>query len=466
MKVKVAETGAWKSDQGWARLSRVSGGQLRPLLLLLQMVLSASIGWLFSRALARQYGLCQDLDGFLVAHNFAYLGWNLFGFAVISGVLTLLVAQALASHTTELQTAYATLTTLIMGIGVGCVVISWLWSEQLTLLFAPGLAPEIQEQVANWIRILSPLAGTVAISSLWSAILAGHTIPFSAELNAVLGRILILVLLLAGPDLINLQGVCVVLVLGSLLSLIGQWQFFRIATGLSYRPTLDLRNALVRRLLKHSAYFLVAAIAIQTCDSQLRRLTTLADPGTSTAVGLCFSVYTPLSVILGRLFAFAYGPTYMALKSQSKLLEARGLLIRGSLYALLTCGGIALIAIVARESLVAVLFGGGQIDQGAVVRTAALLAPLLLALPSVTLQSVLFAAGLGSRHANFMPVIWTVVSCVQVVAMTYAFSRFGTLGIMWTYTLASYCQLAAILLAIGYLAHLENRETQATAAPP
>ncbi len=466
MNAKPAGIGEWSSNRGWASLRRIGGRQTRPLMLLLQMLLSSGLGWLFSRALARQYGLCQDLDGFLVAHNFAYLGWNLFGFAIISGVLTLLVAEALAVKTTDLPTAYATLMTLTLSISGGCLAISCVWSEQLAMLFAPGLAPEIQAHMASWIRILSPLVATVAISGLWSAILAGHTIPFSSELNSVVGRILVLILLLGGPELLNLHGVCSLLVLGSLVSLVGQYYVFRRATGLTFRPTLDLGNIVVRRFLKHSVYFMLAAIAMQTCDSQLRRLTTLADPGTSTAVGLCFSVYTPLSVVLGRLFAFAYGPTYVALKAQSKLREAQGLLIRGSMYALLSCGGLAWMAIGARESLVALLFGGGQIDRSAVERTANLLAPLLLAVPSVAIQSVLFAAGLGARKAHFMPVIWTVVSSLQVIAMSLIFPRFGTLGIMWCYALASYGQLAAILSAIAYIAFLENRQSCGTTGIP
>lgn len=444
---------------GGTHLYRLTARQLRPLWLVAQMVLSAGIGWLFSRALARQYGLCQELDGFLIAHNLPYLGWNLLGFAVISGLLTLLFAEALSDGRADLENTFATLMTLCIGIGVACVAIGWLWSEQLTELFAPGLTGDVKLAVAGWIRILSPLGGTVAVSALWSAILGGYRIPFASDLNGVLGRLLVLAVLLVRPNLISLNAICWMLVVASVLSLVVQWRFLRVTIGLKYRPMLDLRNDLVRRMLRHSAYFLLASIAIQTCDSQMRRLTTLAEPGTATAVGLCFSLYIPLSVILGRMFAFAYGPTYMELRSRGKLREARGLLMQGGLLALVSCGGLALVVIATREPLMGLLFGGGQIDQDAVTRMSNLLAPLLFALPSVSLQAVLFAAGLGAGRANFLPIIWSLVSGLQFICMGYAFVWWGPLGIMWSYALASYLQLAAMALAIGYVSYLEKRES-------
>lgn len=400
---------------------------------LVQIVLNALMGYAFAKVLALRFGTTASKDGFDIAYSVPFIVLNISGFLFIHAIVTTEFTRLLAVNPRAVSSVFsATLNCMLLFSLILASCCAW-GANPLTAVLGPGLSPEIRSDTARLIRWLLPLVPILGISTYFSAVLTAYSVPISTELCQLIARGGAIAYLLSLGWGFNLTDVAFGLLIASVVGLATEWAILRRVTGLRLRMQLLSKEPEFIAIMRQGLMFLLVAIVAQISWAYMRRLATLDGIGTTAALTYAMALISPLSLVLGKPLALTIGPHFATQVALGSKQSAR----RSLVSAMLLCGALSSI-LAATVSIfatpfVTLLFGGGQFDSQAIVKTASLSRIVVWGVPAVILNMVLLMPLLASSRSHAPALLLGLSYCVHVVVTAILFPLCGANGLAYAY---------------------------------
>jgi putative peptidoglycan lipid II flippase len=389
--------------------------------------------------MARLFGAGELYDSFLLGTRIPNLARNLFAEGALSAAFVPIFTQSLETRGVQdaKRLSDLTATALILVVGAVCAA-GMIFTPELVRLLAPGFE-EVPGKFALSVlltRIMFPFLLLVALAAQAMGLLnaAGHYgVPATASIFFNVGSVAAGVALMrtvsADPIVCMAFGVLA----GGALQL--AWQLPSVwRAGFPYRPRIDLRDPGLRRIaaLMGPAFLGSAALQINTIVS-----TNFASGLTDAAGNLLNGpvswlnyafrfLQLPLGVF-GVAIASATLPRIARSAAVAELDEFRATLAQSIGVALLltvpSSIGLALIG----ESMIALVYEGGQFGPGDTAATAAALMAYSVGLAGYTLTKILAPAFYALGDAR-TPMLVSVASVILNIAVSWALVTWTALG--------------------------------------
>ena len=363
---------------------------------------SRVLGWVRLVVLGTTFGIQGALDPFFAAFRIPDLIFQLVAAGALASALIPTIATLLARG--EADRAWRVVSTV-----TNLMLLALALLGGILFVFAPSVVPVITPgfdaaQLSTTVELtrlmlLSPIflaLGSVATSVLNARgrFVASVLAPIVYNL-AIIGGTLFL-----APSM-GLVGVAVGVVAGSVLHLSIQLYSLLGPTGFRYHPRIDLTDPEARTTI---LLLVPRAIGLGGAQLQLLAATTIASSlaaGSISAFTIAFTVFQipigTLGVPLGIVALPALSERH-ASGATGDFVSLLGRSLRMMLFAMLP---IAVVAAVAAQPIVTILFGYGKVDATGIDLTARALTAFLIALPSETAIVLLARAFYaGARHPD------------------------------------------------------------------
>lgn len=414
-----------------------------------QIVANSLAGYLFARTLAYYLGAGAEKSAFDIAWSLPFLVLNLAGFSFMYGVAASAFASLGPGREAERQRLFSAVLGIMLLAGALLLAAGWLLAGPICRLLAPGLDPALQDTIAAMARVVLPLSLVLGVGVFTGGVAAACRLPLTAELCLLLLRLGFVVWAWAAGGF-SLMAAAWALLLTGIGATAAQVLLFRVWSGLSFRPRLDLAAPGLSPLLRRAGGLLAAAALAQGAFAYMRRLGTLDGPGTVAALTYAGAVLNALDVLLGKTLSFMTGPSYVDRRQAGAGREARAILRRGLVGAVLLAAPCAILATVFMPRLIGLLFGTGAFGHQDALRVAELARPLIWTLPfSVTLWVVLVP--LLARSAAWLgPAVYGSGYVLRLGIYYFCFPLWGAAALAWGWTISSaFSAGLGLLLVLG-----------------
>src|SRR3954447_22503988 len=389
--------------------------------------------------MARLFGAGEVYDAFLLGMRIPNLARNLFAEGALSAAFVPIFTQYLKTRGTRdaQRLSDLTATALIVAIGAFCAL-GMIFTPELVRLMAPGFegVPGKFELGVLLTRIMFPFLLLIALAAQAMGLLNAadrYGIPATASIFFNVGSVLAGVLLIRTISASPIVCMSIGVLAGGAFQLF--WQFPEIRrAGFDYRPRVDLRDPGLRRIaaLMGPAFLGSAPLQVNTIVST-NFASRLTDPAGNVLNGpvswLSYAfrfLQLPLGVF-GVAIAAATLPRIAHSAAVSKLDEFRATVAQSIGTALLftipSSVGLAIVG----ESMIALIYQGGQFRPVDTHETAAALACYSVGLAGDTLTKILAPAFYALDDAR-TPMIVSVVSMVLNFGLSWIFTAWAHLG--------------------------------------
>ena len=353
--------------------------------------ISAVLGLLRDRLLARAYGADINLDMYFAAFRVPDL---VYGILITGGIVAAFLpvfAQSFENNKEDGWKLANNILNLLFLILIGVSVLLFLLAPYIVKIIAPGFSLSEQEMTILLTRIMMISPILLGVSSLFSGILQYFDRFLVYSLAPIMYNLGIIFAILFFIEPFGLPGLAYGVVLGSLMHFLIQVpvSFF---CGYSYRPVIDLKQ---RELYKVFRLIVPRIIAQSSAQINLIVITAIAS---TLAVGsiAIFNFADHLQAfpvrIIGVAFAVAAFPAFsrsLALKDKEKFLEQFSLVIRQVLFFIIP---LSVFVFLLRAQIVRVVLGTGEFGWSATMLTAASLGIFSFGLFATALTHVLVRA--------------------------------------------------------------------------
>lgn len=416
---------------------------------------SAVMGLARDVVTAGVFGAGPDLDAFLVGQGLMNV---LLG--VVAGAMTKasvpVVSRKVAEGTVAAahHSAMVVLSVTTLAIAVGSIVMWWSAGSVVTAL-APGFGAE-QEQLARLLtRILLLATVLIAATYLLAGFAQAHRRFFWSGVQGIpFNVVMILAAALLGPRY-GVRALAVGFVVGSVARLATQLVPLR-SIGLRIVPALDVRDPGFREVSRLLPALLLGS-AIGNVNTLVdRAVGSGAEAGTIAALTYGWRTASLAELLLIAPLVTALYPSLGAARSPAAF---AWLVHRGTSLVVVVLAPVAALVIVAREPVVAMVFGRGDFDADDVERTASAVlwyAPGVIALGWREVVSHAFYAVGDARS----PVVVAVGAMILNVVGDLTFGvRLGVAG------LAASTALSLVFAAATTTLLLARRHRNVTVRP-
>ena len=403
-------------------------------------LVSRILGYIRVLVIADRFGATPELDAFFAAFRLPDLIFQLVAAGALSSALIPVVSSLFTRH--ELARAWRVVSTVInlMLIGLAVLAVSlFALAPVIVPVITPGFGPVQLDRTVELTRImlLSPIflaLGAVATSVLNSGgrFTAAAMAPIVYNL-AIIGAALVL-----GPTM-GVEGLALGVVAGSMGHLLVQLRPLG-RMGFRYQPRIEANDPEARQALLLMAPRAIGLGVTQITFIVVTSLATLLGAGAVSDFNFAFvMLQIPLGII-GVPLGIVVLPTLSRVAAQGNEAAFVSLLTRALRLLIYVMVPISVLAGVARQPFVEILFGSGKMSQSNLDLIALTLGFFLVGLTAHSLIAVL-ARAFYARQDTVTP----VVAAVAAVAIntTLAIVLVGPLG------------LGGIALAIAIAAWIE-----------
>jgi putative peptidoglycan lipid II flippase len=448
------------------KLRRVTGaeGARSVPALILRAAVAVGIGTVLVRIvtlgreflIARQYGIGNDVDAFVVAFLVPT-----FLIAVLTDSLNQVLVPALSRASAEDEAAGRRLVGNVLaaslaGLSAVCVAVG-VAAPALVSLVAPGFDEDTRLLAARLLRLMLPIVGLGALASVWSAVLTSRERFAVASLAPMCVPLFaMLAIALAGGE-IGVYAIAVGTLIGYVIQLVPLIGAVRGA-GVLTRPSWRDRDRQLALVLKQ--YAPLAAVA------SVNGLALFVDQAVATMLGqgqvgllyygnrLVALVISVVGLAIGTA-VLPYFSRQVAERDWPGLARAIRTWSAGSF--LVTAAGAALL-ILASEGIVSLLFQGGAFDPGAAEQVTAIQRAYLLQLPFFGL-TVIAARALSALNGNHIILWGALINLVLNVTLVIILAElFGVVGI-------ALARSALFPMSAAFLLLMLRRRFRAAARP-
>ncbi len=408
---------------------------------------SRALGYVRVVVIATTFNIGRELDTFYAAFRIPDLVFQLVAAGALGSAVIPIVSGLLATNDdARAWRVVSTVMNLMLAALLVLAVVLFVLAPLLVPAIAPGFGPAELARTVELTRImlLSPILlalGAVATSVLNARgrFAASALAPIAYNLGILGGAIFL------APAL-GVTGLAVGVVVGALGHLLVQVRPM-FGVGFRYQPRIDLDEPLSRRVLVLMAPRALGLGATQVTFLAMTAFASALAAGSVSAFNIAMALLQiPLGVIgvpLGIVILPALSHE-LAAGAIADYVALVGRALRLLLFVMLP---VAVLGIVLREEVVAMLFGRGAFTAAAIEVTATTLAVFLIGLAAHSLIGVLARAFYADQD-TMTPVaaaIFTVA--VNVVVGAVAVGPFGLAGLAFAIAAGAWIE-AGILLVL------------------
>lgn len=401
--------------------------------------------------MARQFGTTSIKDAFDIANSVPMLVLSIGGFGWLHMVVTSHFSRLRSTNEAAIPREFSGLLTLFAVVSTIVSLSIVAGVAPLAKVLAPGFSPEFLGILEKQIILMLPLVLTIGVGTYLSAVLAAYEVPISMEFGLMLTRIPVLtVAYLWGTDM-QLSLIASLMVVGGAVGCVIQWVLAKGLLVISYRPQLPAWDQSSRRLLYQSLAFIAAGILSSIVFAHMRRLATMSGPGTVAAITYALSLVGPLSLIIGKPFALAFGPAYIRRSHTGEQYSSSAFMWIQALAAIFLSALAALTMSAIGPRVLGILYGGGKFDAASIADTSALLLVFVWALPPLVLSWLILFPLINRTNSMVGGVVYCVGYGTQLLLNGILFARFGEVGLAWAYVAGAFVQAAGGGVAVLFL---------------
>jgi putative peptidoglycan lipid II flippase len=436
----------------------VTGALARAGLIVIAAFLASRVlGWLRVVVLANLFGASAELDAYYAAFRIPDLVFQLVAAGAIASSLVPVLAGLVA--TGEHQRAWrvaSTVLNLMLAVLIAVAVLLWLLAPSLVPLLVPGFDAATTDLTVQLSRLMLVSPVFLAAGAIASSILNTEDRFGAAALAPVAYNIGIIACALVLAPVMGVYAAALGVVVGSVAHLLVQVPALRRVYR--YSPRTEIGDAAARQ-----AFWLMLPRAIGLGANQITFLvnTALASTlvvGSVVSYNVAFNVLQiPLGVI-GLPLGIVLLPTMsraLAIGEDAEFGRTVVSTLRLLLWATLL---VASVGIVARDQVVALLFGWG-FDTAAMAATAAALGVFLLGLPAHSLN-VILARAFYSGKDTVTPVSVAIASVgINIIVSLLTVERLGLAGLALGIAVGAWFEATTLTLLLA------RRHASVTVAP-
>jgi len=393
-------------------------------------VLSNLTGLLRQMLISRAFGTGTDLDALYAAQRLTDVLFNLVAGGALASAFIPTFTGFLAHDETEGAWRLASgVLNLVFIVLLAVSVPAWLLATPLVqIVLAPGFPPAEQALAASLLRIVLLAPTIFGVSGLLMGILNAHQhflLPALATSMLWLGMIFGL---LVWVPTWGIYGLAWGYVLGAAMHLLVQVPGVVRLAAARYWPSLGLRNASVREVIRLMGPRLIGVAAVQINFLITTILASFMTAGSVSSLSYAWQIFTMPQVVIAQGIAIAALPTFSAMVSRGEINAMRASLadtLRGILFLALpaTVGLFAL-----RAPVVAMLFQGRNFDAESTQLVAWALAWFTLGLASHSVVEIVSRAYYALRDTRTPVIIGTAAMLLNIgfsFVLALLFARIG-----------------------------------------
>ncbi|OGI22133.1 MAG: murein biosynthesis integral membrane protein MurJ [Candidatus Moranbacteria bacterium RIFCSPHIGHO2_01_FULL_55_24] len=413
-------------------------------------------GLLRDRMFAQSFGASRELDAYNAAFLFPDLLFNIFIASGIAAAFVPIISELLKSDRKRAAEYLGTVITGAMGTMAVSALVIILFAGKISVLVAPGFAPEDQLLVADLLRYLALSPLLFSASNALGALLIVERRFLYYGLSPVLYNLGIIFGTLFLSSRFGIMGAVWGTLLGASLHLLVRifdvlrsgfrlkWSFHPFRP--EFKKTLSL---MLPKMFGHPVE-LATFWAFTVIASRL-------EPGSVAILNFARNFESVPVSLIGITIATTTFPVLARAMADRTLEPFRKtlkisfwLILGGSIFA-------AIVIFLIREPLIRIVFGGGAFDQESVARTALVLGVFTLAMPTESLVHLLARAFYATKN-TLIPVVLSIIGLIIAIsAAAYLAPRFGIVALPFSFFLASLAELVLLLLLLPRrLRRIEN----------
>jgi putative peptidoglycan lipid II flippase len=414
-------------------------------------LVSRVLGYVRLVVIGNTFGVSGELDAFFAAFRLPDLIFQLVAAGALSSAVIPIVSGLFT--TDQHQRAWRVVSTVINLMLIGLAVLSvglFLLAPVVVPVITPGFGPAQLDRTIELTRImlLSPIflsLGAVATSVLN----AGGRFAASALAPIVYNLAIIAGAFVLGPTL-GVDGLALSVVAGSLGHLLVQVRPLA-RLGFRYTPRIDAADPDARKALLLMAPRAIGLGVTQITFIVVTSLATLLPKGAVSDFNFAFALLQIPLGIIGVPLGIVLLPSLSRDAAVGRETNFAALLTRALRLLIYVMIPIAVVGVIARVSIVGVLFGSGKISNADLDLIAVTLVGFLVGLTAHALIAVL-ARAFYARQDTVTPVVAAILAVV--INCTLAALLVGPLGLPG---IALAIAIAAWIEALALLAILYRR---------
>jgi putative peptidoglycan lipid II flippase len=422
-------------------------------------ILSRLLGLVRDRILAAQFGAGDTLDVYYAAFRVPDLLYNLLILGALSAAFIPVFTSLLARD--EEQDAWNLANDLLSAALLVLLVISAffaIFTPQLMKLITPGFSGEKFAGVVRLTRIMFLSPVFLGISGIFGGILNSFKRFLVYSLAPIMYNLGIIIGALFFVRPLGAAGLAWGVVLGAFSHMLIQYPAVRL-TGFSFRPALHFQNAHFRKVLK---LMIPRTLGLAVTQINLLIITIIASTLSAGSLAVFNFANNLQSFPLG-IFAIPFALAVFPVLSHHAAKEERGIFIRNFsqtfrqiLYFVIPA---SVLLIVLRAQVVRVILGSGKFDWEDTILTFQCLGIFAVSLFAQS-SLPLLARSFYALHNTRIPFLTGFVSeAVNLTLAIFLSVRFGVLGLVWAYSLASITNMILLLMILRRkVGNLEDRK--------
>ena len=404
------------------------------------------IGYFFVRLLAQRYGTSPEKASFDIAYSVPFVIMSLTGLFFMQGVLTAHFASRDEEQRSKDVSTLVVLLLAFCSLGALCSIG---FRAELAAVLAPGFSEVEQAHIANLIIAFFPLLFAYSIFTVFSAALIAARIPLEADVCSLFSRAPVLVALIILPYSVSLTAIAWGLSASSFLAVFAGLYVLHKKAAFRFTLPGKILSDELRKLIVRSIGFVLAAVLAQLAFAVMRAALSLDSTTAVASYGYAMMILAPLSLLLGKPIAYAFGPQFLAASEASS--TGRRKELRKILSWTLLVTSIATVAcFFLSDQIISILFLGGVFDQQSLRLTSSILRLLCLALPALVLMWVLFFPLLGKGSQVSAQLVYSLGSGLHLIGCVIGYLFGGVPGVCLGYVVAMYVQLALAMRSVGW----------------
>lgn len=392
-------------------------------------VASRVLGLVRDRVLSTTFGAGPTLDSYFAAFKIPDLFFNLIILGALSGTFVPLFTER--KHAESEEAALRITSTVVNGLILMvsfCVLIGVFCAPYIIHYFAFGDSPQQQQQIVQFVRIMSLSLIFFSISSVSSFLLNAYRRFVVYALAPIFYNVGII---FAAVVLVPFFGVYALpwgVVIGSFLHMVVQIPEVR-KIGFRWRPKLEWRDVTVRKMLIAMPGRSLALGLAQISTAITFAFASAAETGARTAWQFADNLQNFPINIFGASLALAAFPVFSEAFSTQNSKKFVDTFIENTRRILFFIIPIALLTVLLRAQVVRLVYGAGKFgwdDTSLTAQTLGVFALSMFAQALIPLCTRAFFA----EHKARIPITIAVVTLILNIILSWTLvGRFGVLGL-------------------------------------
>ncbi len=401
------------------------------LLLMAAVLLSRMIGYVREAYIAWAFGAGPQTDAYVAAFTIPdWLNYMLAGGTASVTFIPIFTRFLAQKREQDAQRAFSAILTFVAIALTAGILLAEIFTPQLTRLIFPRFTPEQVELCARLTRILLPAQLFFYVGGIVAAVLSARRMFLLPALGPLLYNVCIILggVLLGGT--MGVGGLAVGALAGSfagpfLVNAIGAGR-----AGMSYRPSLDLKNESLREWVRLSIPLMVG-VSLVTADEWILRFFASGGAGDITRLNYAKRLLAVPIGVLAQATAQASLPFFARLFGENRRREFAEQ-VSGSVYRVVAASMLAVAwMMVLAVPLVDLVYRRGRFAMADTQQTAAFFFIFAIALPLWAAQGLYSRAFYAAGNTLAPMVAGTLVTLASLPLYAGLFHRFDVLGLAW-----------------------------------